>query len=231
MADLIIGYLMDFGRWLVILILAFIYPDTYAAWNGKVVEVVRADEIRVERDGKRETVRLYGIDAPIWWGSSEQTPEGDKGPPPKQAEQEERTRTARRLRPQTYGDKSKHYMDQRILGRVVRVQPLPSRIKGPWYKPKLVLHDRHGRIIGLVYMFGENGRSLSEELLERGLAWWYRPFVPFERGYKHLQDIAKEQGVGIWSRPNAAPPWEWQGTQIDKLNPLQRGETEPPAKP
>lgn len=231
MVDLLIGYLMDFARWLIVLILAFIYPDTYSAWNAKVVEIVRADEIKVERDGLVQTIRLYGIDSPIWWGPSTRETDEKKGTLPGSPNVKERTHVERRLAPQNFGDAAKRYMEQRVLAKAVRVQPLPSRVKGPWYRPGLVLNDRYDRIIGLVYVYGEGGRSLNEELLERGLAWWYRPFVPFERGYKHLQDIAKEQGAGIWSLPDPAPPWEWQGTRIDKLNPLQRGESEPLPQP
>ncbi len=231
MVDLIIGYLMDSARWLVILILAFLYPETYSSWNGKVVEIVRGDEIKVERAGKVENVRLYGIDAPIWWGPEKKSADDKKKSPAKELKSEKVSPTTRHLEPQEFGDKTKRYLEQRVLGKAVTVQPLPSRIKGPWYKPRIVMYDRYNRIVGLVYMYGEGGRSLSEELLEKGLAWWYRPFVPFERGYKHLQDLAQEQGLGIWSNKGAAPPWAWQGTQIEKLNPLQRGVTETPVKP
>lgn len=231
MVDLIIGYIMDFARWLIVLTLAFIYPETYTSWNGKVVEVVRGDEIKVERAGKVENVRLYGIDAPIWWGTKSESSGGKKQDPKGELKSEEKSSTPRRFAPQEFGDKTKRYLEQRALGKAVTVQPLPSRIKGPWYRPKVVMYDQYDRIIGLVHMYNEKGRSLNEELLEKGLAWWYRPFVPFERGYKHLQDLAQEQGVGIWSKKGAAPPWEWQGTQIDKLNPLQRGVPETPAKP
>lgn len=218
---------MDGARWLVLAILAFMYPNDYSAWNGKVVQVVRADEIKVQMEGKVQSIRLYGIDAPIWWESSVHRPDDKKNPDAKIPETEQTSPVQRRLAPQNFGDKAKNYVEQRILGKAVRVQSLPSRIQGPWYKPRIILRDRYDRIIGLVYVYGEEGRSLNEELLKRGWVWWYRPFVPFERGYKHLQDVAKSQGIGIWSDPKPTPPWEWQGTTIDKLNPMQRREEKP----
>jgi endonuclease YncB( thermonuclease family) len=223
MLDQLIGYLMDAARWLIILILAFLYPNDFRAWNAKVVGVVRADEIRVERDGKPDTIRLYGIDSPIWWEGPDAVnvilPGKRRGDPlPKER---------RRLHPSTpqeFGDMAKKYTSERCLGKVVTVQPLPGRIEGHWYRPRFKLHDRYGRIIGIVRVYGEESEPLHKELLRKGLAWWYRPFVPWERGYKRIQDIAREKKLGLWSHPHAVPPWEWQGTWIEKLNPLQKQE-------
>ena len=108
------------------------------------------------------------------------------------------------------------------MGKPVVVQPLPGRIVGPWYRPTIKTHDRHNRIQGLVHVYGEAGEPLNKELLRKGLAWWYQPFVPFERGFKYLQDEAREARVGLWADPNPMPPWRWQGTPIRKDNPWQK---------
>jgi len=194
--DLIVGYLMDGARWLIIAILALIYPQDYSAWNGQVVQVLRPDEIRVKTDGVIRDVRLYGIDSP--------------------------------LPPQPYAEEAEAYTLKRLLGKVVTVQPLTGQIKGPWYNPSILVNDPYGRIIGLVWVYGEDGPNLSEEFLSKGLTHWYRPFVPFERGYKHLEDLAKEAKAGMWADPGATrPPWKFQHTPLLDVNPLQDRAVEP----
>lgn len=193
--DLIVGYLMDGARWSIIFILALIYPQDYAPWNGQVVQVVRPDEIRVKTDHEIRNVRLYGIDSP--------------------------------LPPQPYANEAEAYALKRLLGKAVTVQPLTGQIKGPWYKPGILVHDPYGRIIGLVRVYGESGPNLSEEFLSKGLARWYRPFVPFERGYKHLEDQAKEAKVGMWAAPETTIPWAFQRTPLLEVNPLQDRAIEP----
>jgi endonuclease YncB( thermonuclease family) len=220
--DLVIGYLMDAARWLIILALTLIYPDSFSSWHGKVVEIVRADEFKVERLGRIETVRLYGIDAPIEWDA------------PKSARKkvedrlsvvggELRAKSGRRIPyPQTPGKMAVHYVSERVLGKPVTVQPLPGRIAGPWYWPQIYDHDYYNRVIGIVWIYGEKGESLNEELLREGMSWWYRPFVPFEAGYKHLERKAREAKAGLWAQPHPIPPWLWQATKIEEINPMQK---------
>lgn len=195
---------MDAARWLLILILALVYPDSYSAWQGKVVDIVRADEVKVARWGVKfagtVNVRLYGVDSPLV------------------------------VRRQPYGKEAKAYATRRLMGRVVKVQPLPGLVKGLWYRPKKFvphddlhwdgnIHTRYDRVIALVYVDGVN---ISEEYLTNGIAWWYKPFVPFERGYKHLQDEARKARKGLWALPDPIPPWKWQKTPISRVNPWQR---------
>jgi hypothetical protein len=123
--------------------------------------------------------------------------------------------------PQDFGRKAMEYTSERLLGRAVVVQPLPGKVDGPWYDPKIRLYDRYGRIQAFVSVEGEDGGSFNEELLRKGMAWWYNPFVPFERGFKRIEDQARKAKVGLWSDPNAMPPWYWQGTVIGRANPWQ----------
>lgn len=220
--DLILGYVMDFARWMMILILSALYPEAYSSWVGKTVQIVRADEIRVERHGETYSIRLYGIDAPISWGSESQGPPGL----PKDSVYDEDVRNKETSvlipSPQYYGQAAKDYVSQRALGKPVLVQPLPGSIEGPWYKPRIRPYDRYGRIQAFVWVYGEDGESLNEELLKKGQAWWYSPFVPFERGFKYLEDGARHNKVGLWTQTNPKPPWQWQGTTIYETNPLQK---------
>ena len=204
--DLLIGYLMEAVRWAIILVLSLLYPELYSSWTGKVVEIVRPDEIRVQRNQEKvENVRLYGIDCP--------------------------------LEPQRIAKKARLYVADRVLGRTVVVQPLPGKVEGPWYRPGIEPYDRHHRVIAFVTIDGE---SLNRELLTKGLARWYQPFVPFERGLKRLEDSAREKNEGLWGYTNVTAPWRFQGTQIAEVSPLQtdpaieaakRSEPAPAAEP
>ncbi len=187
----ILGYLLAAARWLLILILTFISPEEFASWEGTVIKIVRPDEVRVKRtDGDEVNVRLYGIDCPLL----------ESGQP--------------------FAKEAMQFATDLLQGKEVTVQPLPGRIVGSWFCPSMRANDdlhwergtvKYTRVIGLVYL---DGKSVSEEYLERGIAWWYRPFVFFERGYKHLEDIAKQNKTGLWAHPDSVPPWEFQQTPI-----------------
>jgi endonuclease YncB( thermonuclease family) len=223
MIDQLIGYVMDVARWVIVLILGLVNPAVYSPWTGKVVEVVRADEIRVNRFAKVETVRLYGIDCPIWWPPPKRDEEAldtsQADTPVKDGERSEDAESKNvSPKPYPHGDRAMVYMKERVQGKLVVVQPLPVGISGPWYRPGLRSVDRYGRVLGLVYI---DDRLLSDDLLEKGLAWWYKPFVPFERGFKHQEDQAREAKVGLWEYPNPVPPWRWQHTPIEPLHPFQ----------
>lgn len=198
MLDQLLGYLVDVARYLAVFVLTLVYPQHYTPWNARVVEIVRPDEVRVVRGPEVVNVRMYGVDSPLL------------------------------VRNQHFGKEARAYTEKRLLGRVITVQPLPARVKGPWYKPRLFPVDdlrwdgnrnKYQRYMALVYVDGE---SFGEELLKKGMARWYSPFVPFERGYKHLEDEAKAAGRGLWHEKDTVPPWEYQKTPITEMNPWQR---------
>jgi endonuclease YncB( thermonuclease family) len=213
--DVCIGYLMDVLRWIIVTILGLVLPGDYAPWTGQVIEVIRPDELRVVRGGKEERVRLYGIDSPIWW--KDQQASAIKKPPKEEEEgkPELRVKDCRPL-PEVPGDEAHHYVSYRVLGRAIRVQPIPSGVSGTWYHPSVRLRDQYGRIIALAWVYGESGQSLSDELLKKGLAWWYEPFVPFERGYKAMEDKARDERVGVWAKTAPVSPWSWQCTPVEE---------------
>jgi endonuclease YncB( thermonuclease family) len=49
--------------WLLALSLV-LFPATAAAWSGKVGGITDSDSITVLHDGRREQIRLWGIDCP-----------------------------------------------------------------------------------------------------------------------------------------------------------------------
>lgn len=138
-------------------------PFLLSAWEGKVVEIPRADELKVmKNDLTVESVRLYGIDGPI--------------------------------EPNPFGKEAAGYTTKLVLGKIVKVQPL-------------LLPDPWSRTIAWVSI---NGESLNEELLRKGIVWWYRKYVPWEKGLAKLEAEAREARLGLWQLPSSVPPWEMQ---------------------
>jgi micrococcal nuclease len=142
------------------------------------------------------------------------------------------------LEPQDFAEKAMSETTIRVSGKLVEVQPLPGKVAGPWYRPTIDRYDPFHRTIALVSI---DGVSLNREMLRNGLARWYRPFVPFERGFKRLEDEAREAKVGMWCRPSQVAPWRFQHTPIERVHPLlstpardsavgASGDPEPPAK-
>lgn len=68
--------------------------------------------------------------------------------------------------------------------------------------------DRYGRKIGKVNL--PDGRSVNNELIAAGLAWWYEAYAKDDETLKQLQDEARMAKRGLWSRPDAVAPWEFR---------------------
>ena len=68
--------------------------------------------------------------------------------------------------------------------------------------------DRYGRTVGIIHL--RDGRILSHELVEAGMAWWYRKYSPKDSVLASLEADAKQAKRGLWSDPNHVPPWEWR---------------------
>jgi len=48
-----------------------------------------------------------------------------------------------------------------------------------------------------------------------GMAWWYRRYAKEQTAedrerYEAAENEARKAGVGLWSEPDAVPPWEWR---------------------
>src|SRR5438094_4600286 len=61
---------------------------------------------------------------------------------------------------QAFGTKAKQFTSGQAFGKDVTVQVKDT--------------DRYGRTVGIVIL--PDGRSLNEELVYQGLAWWYRKY-------------------------------------------------------
>lgn len=67
--------------------------------------------------------------------------------------------------------------------------------------------DNYGRSVAWVSV---DGKSLNRELLVAGLAWWYKWYAQSETELGNLEQNARQNGIGIWSKPNPIPPWEFR---------------------
>jgi endonuclease YncB( thermonuclease family) len=74
----------------------------------------------------------------------------------------------------------------------------------------VVIHatDRYGRLVGGVLL--PNGRSLNQELVRVGLAWWYRSYAPKDTTLAQLEAEARAAQRGLWADAHPIPPWAWR---------------------
>lgn len=68
--------------------------------------------------------------------------------------------------------------------------------------------DEYGNTIGDVIL--PDGMHLNQELVRRGLCWWYRKYAPGDAVLEQLEKAAREAKKGLWAEPNPMPPWEWR---------------------
>ncbi len=117
------------------------------------------------------------------------------------------------MEPQDFGKAAHLYTSRRVLGGVVEVRPL--------------FRDHFDRVIAWVFVDGE---CLNKELLRKGLAWWYKKYLTFEKELEMLEQEARKARVGLWSGNSPIPPWEYQplpggGPEnlSQKTSPIRRG--------
>jgi len=94
---------------------------------------------------------------------------------------------------QPYFNEAKRFTSFMADNRDVLVRPLGK--------------DARGRTIADVILPG--GKSLNQELLQEGLAWWDRKHSN-DQAMKDLQDVAQAGKRGLWSEAKPIPPWEWK---------------------
>lgn len=70
--------------------------------------------------------------------------------------------------------------------------------------------DRYGRTVAEIFL--PDGRSLNQELVKEGYAWWYRKYSR-DPSLEALEAEARAAKRGLWADPNPIPPWEWRAAE------------------
>ena len=97
---------------------------------------------------------------------------------------------------QPFGARAKEYTSELAFGQDVTV-----------YGER---RDRYGRLLAEVRL--PDGRSLSQEILKAGLAWWFRKYSNDLR-LGELERQARVAKNGLWVEPHPVPPWRWRKGQ------------------
>lgn len=80
---------------------------------------------------------------------------------------------------------------------------LGDKLKGQMIQVKVIDIDRYHRIIGKVYV---NGEDVNLALLKAGLAWHYKNYDKSIE-YAQAEASAKNCKLGLWTQPNTMAPW------------------------
>jgi endonuclease YncB( thermonuclease family) len=68
--------------------------------------------------------------------------------------------------------------------------------------------DRYGRVVGEVLL--PDDRSLNQELVKAGMAWWYRQYAPNDTTLAQLETEARTAKRGPWTDAHPVPHREWR---------------------
>lgn len=94
---------------------------------------------------------------------------------------------------QPYGQAAKRFVLHAAAQKTVTVQVITT--------------DRYGRTVGEVIL--PDGRSLNQEVVRAGYAWWYRKYSD-DSVLAALEEEASLARRGLWVDANPVPPWEWR---------------------
>lgn len=97
---------------------------------------------------------------------------------------------------QPFGQRAKQFTAQLAFRKEVTVE-----VRGKEF---------YNRVLAEVIL--PDGRSLNEELVRAGLAWWYRKYAPHDKQLAALEESARRAKRGVWSLGNPAPPWKFRST-------------------
>jgi micrococcal nuclease len=95
---------------------------------------------------------------------------------------------------QAYGERAKRFTADLAFDRTVTV-----RTTG---------RDRNGRLLGEVVL--PDGRSLNQELVRAGYAWWFRKYSR-DGGLARLEEEARAGRRGLWADRAPEAPWDFRG--------------------
>jgi hypothetical protein len=108
---------------------------------------------------------------------------------------------------QAFGNRAKQAASVLAFERIVTVQPTRE--------------DRYHRLLAEVLL--PDGRSLNEELVRQGWAWWFRRYAPNDSVLAALEGEAREARRGLWADPKPIAPWDWRAGRAATEGTLLRG--------
>lgn len=99
---------------------------------------------------------------------------------------------------QAFGEKSKQSLYKMVHDKTVQVA--------------FTKNDKYGRIVGKVFL---DTQDICHQQIKSGLAWHYKKYQneqPLEDrdAYSASELTAKSQQLGLWSEPQAIPPWDYR---------------------
>lgn len=98
---------------------------------------------------------------------------------------------------QPFAEEAREFAALVVAGKEVSVTPVDV--------------DRLDRIVAdVAFLDNDTMRHLNHELLDMGLAWWYRTECPEAHHLESLEAGAREAKRGLWADPSSIPPWEYR---------------------
>jgi len=94
---------------------------------------------------------------------------------------------------QPHGHDSQAYLERLVLGKTVQLEPHGE--------------DRYWRMISAVVV---EGRSVNQEMVRAGWAWWFKKYAPDDRVMKDLEQEARAARRGLWEDARPTAPWEFR---------------------
>lgn len=153
---------------------AFTGSSVPAAGKMTIIKVIDGDTLTVDYNGKRENIRLIGID----------TPESFAGKKARRDSKRSNTDMAQILQS---GRKAAEYTKTRVNpGDLVSVEFDVEK------------RDRYGRLLG--YVFLADGRMLNEEIIKNGYAsvLTIPPNVNYQKRFIEAYRHARRNNLGLW---------------------------------
>ncbi len=93
---------------------------------------------------------------------------------------------------QPYAEQAAAFLAKAVMGQTVHVIPMSK--------------GRQKAVSAEVLL---DGKSLNDQLVREGLAWWNHKQTKGGR-LRTLQAAAKAERKGLWADPDPIPPWDWK---------------------